>query len=730
MHICMINIHGHLKKEGSPIGGHPDSGGQIVYVLNLAYYLGQKGHKVDLFTRAFKDNKWKGFDVKVEKLASNSNVNVVRIPCGPAGFVSKEEMWPYLSEFTSGIEDYYEKNKKSFDVINTHYADSGACGVLLKARTGKPLIHCGHSMGAMKLQNAGVTQGNFLSVNKKYSFHTRLFAERTTLNWADNVIVSTEDERYQQYGLNLYDGAIDVEDPKFMIVPPGVNTEAFYPFKGKITPVDKKAEKTIESIMEDGIDPSRRSFPSIFMVGRLDPRRNILGLIEAYANNKQLQDISNLFISSGGLLDPTFIKNWEGMQTNYKTLLKDIRKIIVRSGLQGKIVLTDIFDYDGEYPGILRYAAKNKWVYINPALHDNRGIAVLEAMASGLPVVTTSTGCTAQLVNNGMYGVLVEPTDPRSIANGLLSILSDENEWDRLSKKGHDFVVKNYAWSVISEKIEKILKDAVAKKDKIKSSYALLPPRYLRKPSDKSEKDLIDDLRTFLFNVAEGKRQASKVSRDLADLIIDELTRRKKKPFVFAMLGETGAGKTTIANKLSRTLNNLGYESVFFKMEDYMVDLPKDMVDKRVKAGVRQSVGIGEIDISTLNAHIKALLDGETIVSPVVNVKANSRKMRTIKGKPLYVIIVEGVYCDKLRNVDMLVHFDIDFDQLREQRAKKEDAFLYPKEDSMRTFLEDITRTEHEYVTKTGLAEKASLRINSKYEILYRIHSDKDGVMV
>ncbi len=718
MQICMINIHGHLKKEGSPIGGHPDTGGQIVYVLNLAYYLGQKGHKVDVFTRAFKDEKWKGFDVKIEKVSSN--VNIVRIPCGPDAFVQKEEIWPFVNEFSAGIEDYYKRNKKSFDVINTHYADSGACGVLLKARTGKPLVHCGHSLGALKLQNASITQGNFLSVNKKYSFHTRLFAERTTLNWADSVVVSTEEERYQQYGLELYEGAIDIEDQKFVTIQPGVNTDAFYPWKGKPTAVDKNAEKTIEDIMEEGIDPSRRGLPSIFMVGRLDPRRNILGLIESYANNRQLQEQANLFISSGGLLDPTFIKNWEGMQTNYKTLLKDIRKLMVKNGLQGKIVLTDIFDYDNEYPGILRYATKNRWVYVNPALHDTRGIAVLEAMASGLPVVTTSTGSTTNLVDNGNYGVVVDTSDTRSIANGLLGVLTDENEWDRLSKKAYDFVNKTYSWSVISAKFEKIFKEVTAKKDGKKSKYALLPPRYLRKPSDKSEKDLIDDLRTFLFNVSEGKRQASKVSRDLADLIIDELTARKKKPFVFAMLGETGGGKTTIANKLSRTLNNLGYESVFLKMEDYMIDLPKDMVEKRVRKGVKGAVGPHEIDINQLNQHIKELIDGDTVISPVVNVKANSRKMRTIKGKPLFVIIIEGVYCDKLKNVDMLVHFDIDFEQLRMQRSKKEDVTLYPKGDAVRTLLEDILRLEHEYIEKTGLADEADLKINSKYEILYR----------
>ena len=255
----------------------------------------------------------------------------------------------------------------------------------------------------------------------------------------------------------------------------------------------------------------------------------------------------------------------------------------------------------------MRYAARNRWVYVNPALHDTRGIAVLEAMASGLPVVTTSTGCTAQLVGDGNYGCLIDPTDSRNIADGLLSILSNESEWDRLSKRGYEYVTKNYSWTVIAGKVEKLCKDVIAKKDAKKAKYALLPPRYLRKPSDKSEKDLIDDLRTFLFNVSEGKRQASKVSRDLADLIIDELTRRKKKPFVFTMVGETGGGKTTIANKLSRTLNNLGYESVFFKMDDYMVDLPKEMVDKRVQKGIRQTVGPNEIDIAALNEHIRPL---------------------------------------------------------------------------------------------------------------------------
>jgi len=148
-----------------------------------------------------------------------------------------------------------------------------------------------------------------------------------------------------------------------------------------------------------------------------------------------------------------------------------------------------------------------------------------------------------------------------------------------------------------------------------------------------------------------------------------------------------------------------------------------------VKNGPKSAVGVAEIDITALNDHIKALINGETVVSPVINVKANSRKMRTIKGKPLYVIIIEGVYCDRLKNKDMTVYFDIGFDQLRNQRSKKEDVVLYPKGDAVRTLLEDISRLEHDYLMNTDIPSTSELKINGKYEILMRTPS-KDSAIV
>jgi uridine kinase len=152
------------------------------------------------------------------------------------------------------------------------------------------------------------------------------------------------------------------------------------------------------------------------------------------------------------------------------------------------------------------------------------------------------------------------------------------------------------------------------------------------------------------------------------------------------------------------------------------------MIEKRVKNDVK-IVGPNEIDIDTLNKHISSLLKGEEVVTPIINVKANSRKMRTVNGKNIAAIIVEGVYCDKVKHLDMVIYFDIDFEQLREQRSKKEDVSLYPKGDNVRTLLENISRTENKYIKGTKVPEEADLKLNSKYEILYRIPFRDDALI-
>lgn len=725
MKICIISIHGHIKGETPPIGGHPDTGGQIVYVLNLVKYLSSHGYEVDLFTRKFKSEKWDGFDKKIEQISDNSRI--IRLAAGPDEFVSKEDLWPYLNEFAENIKTFYQEDGTTCDIINTHYGDSGVVGAILKSKINKPLVHFGHSLAAVKLASSGISQSNFLSVNKKFSFHTRIFSERTTFDWSDLIVVNTEDEIYQQYGDKIYDGAIAVEDSRFFILPPAIDTTMFYsPFKGKKTAkIDKDADLVLKNIMENSIDPSRRGLPAVLMVARLDKRKNILGLIEAYASNKELQKIANLFISAGNLIDPTSVKNWDGMHTNYKNLLKDIRKIIVKNALQGKIILTDILDHDNIYPGILRHAVRNNWVFADASTHEHRGIAILEAMASGLPVVATNVGTTEELLGMEDLAILLDPNDSIQMGETLYEILTNHEEWEKMSTEGAKLIEERFSWKDIGKKLSSKLKELKKISKKEMPKYKLVVPRFIRQPNDKSEKDLIDDLRTFLFDVSSGKRQASKVARDLAGIIIGKTkTESYDRPLLFMMTGATGTGKTTIANKLSRTLNNQGYQSLVIRTEDYIKDLPKELIAQRLKASdISKVYGPQEMNMDQLIDHIKKILKGEEVISPVVNLKANSRKMRTIsKEQGLKVLILETQYPDYFKGLDdLLLFFDMDMEQVREQRFKKDDVALYPKTEEAKILIDNMVKIECEYLKKTKIKNNADLKLNNRYEIYYRL---------
>jgi glycosyltransferase involved in cell wall biosynthesis len=76
-------------------------------------------------------------------------------------------------------------------------------------------------------------------------------------------------------------------------------------------------------------------------------------------------------------------------------------------------------------------------VYVQPSLGEPFGIAALEAMAAGLPVVATSAGGLPELVEHGRTGWLIPPCDPSALADRLRSLLIDPGERHRMGIAGH-----------------------------------------------------------------------------------------------------------------------------------------------------------------------------------------------------------------------------------------------------------------------------------------------------
>ncbi|HEY7972204.1 MAG TPA: glycosyltransferase family 4 protein, partial [Xanthobacteraceae bacterium] len=96
---------------------------------------------------------------------------------------------------------------------------------------------------------------------------------------------------------------------------------------------------------------------------------------------------------------------------------------------------------NAELPALYRTAS----VVVNASLVDNMPISLLEAMASGVPIVSTKVGGIAQMVEHEVTALLVPPKEPVAMANAILRLLGDRQLALRLRTAGIE-AAQRYAW--------------------------------------------------------------------------------------------------------------------------------------------------------------------------------------------------------------------------------------------------------------------------------------------
>ncbi|MFW5864606.1 MAG: glycosyltransferase, partial [Candidatus Izemoplasmataceae bacterium] len=135
MKILFLNPQGNFDRNDSFWTEHPDFGGQLVYVKEIAISLANQGHQVDIVTRKFDDERFNLFSETFDAYEKVNNLRIVRIPCGPNQFLRKEALWEYLHEWVLNIIHFYKTTNEPFDFITTHYGDGGIAGAMLSELT-------------------------------------------------------------------------------------------------------------------------------------------------------------------------------------------------------------------------------------------------------------------------------------------------------------------------------------------------------------------------------------------------------------------------------------------------------------------------------------------------------------------------------------------------------------------------------------------------------------------
>lgn len=101
-------------------------------------------------------------------------------------------------------------------------------------------------------------------------------------------------------------------------------------------------------------------------------------------------------------------------------------------------------------------------VFTRPSLLEGMPLTVLEAMACGLPVIATPVGGTAELVEDGVNGYLVEPGDSQQLAQRLCTLLADRDLRLEMGRHGRTLVEGRYDWDDITEKTLQVYEEALA----------------------------------------------------------------------------------------------------------------------------------------------------------------------------------------------------------------------------------------------------------------------------
>ncbi|HKX15820.1 MAG TPA: D-inositol-3-phosphate glycosyltransferase [Propionibacteriaceae bacterium] len=370
----MISMH------TSPLAtpGLGDAGGLNVYVAELARRLGERGLKVDVFTRRDTPEVPDVVDV-------HEHTRVIHLNAGPAAYVAKEALPSLIDEFSAQLAARLDQH----DLIHSHYWLSGQVGLQLKRGCGLPLVHTMHTMARVKNSNLGAGQ--------PVEPEVRLHGEAAIVHGADVLTANTSDEATE---LRANSGA---RAEQIMIVPPGVDLHTFHPCNQPKSRAQFGVVQDIEVILFVGrIQPLKAPDVLIKAVAELvrrDPaRRDRLQLIiiggPSGANGEWSQTLGPLAVDHG-------IEN-----------MVDFRPHSVRSELFRWYCVSDVVAV--------------------PSYNESFGLVALEAQACGRPVVATDVGGLRHTVRDHYSGLLVRGHDERAWADALAAILDDHDEMIRM----------------------------------------------------------------------------------------------------------------------------------------------------------------------------------------------------------------------------------------------------------------------------------------------------------
>ena len=487
--VAVISPHGWFGQDH--VLGRPDTGGQVVYILDqvkaleayLKVSLASAGipvpPKIMVVTRLIPENEGTTSNQHLEKINGTDNCWILRVPFKDEHeniiphWLSRFQVWPYLEQFAldTKSELLMEFGGKPNMIIG-NYSDGNLVASLLAPWLQVIQCNIAHALEKSKYLFSALY---WQDMEKDYNFSLQFTADLIAMNKADVIISSTSQEiagtettlgQYESYCLfsmpELYKviHGVNLFHPKFNVISPGVDESIYFPYTDTTRRLKNQTDELRDRLFfQKGNDIfGELEHPDkvpIFTMARLDKIKNLTGLMESFGQSAELQDKTNLILVTRTVREELVTDDEERSEFN------KMFRLIEEYGLQKKIRwVENTSRQDGAE--MYRIIADRRGMFVQPALFEAFGLTVLEGMASGLPVFATQFGGPQEIIVDGENGYLINPTHPEFISRPILDFLERCERlpscWDALSGQAITRVKAKFTWRLYSEKLIKAAK--------------------------------------------------------------------------------------------------------------------------------------------------------------------------------------------------------------------------------------------------------------------------------
>nr|AJW82918.1 sucrose synthase [Dimocarpus longan] len=483
--VVIVSPHGYFGQAN--VLGLPDTGGQIVYILDqvraleseMLLRIQKQGldviPKILIVTRLIPDAKGTTCNQRLERISGTEHTHILRVPFRTENgvlrkWISRFDVWPYLETFAEDASNEISAELQGVpDLIIGNYSDGNLVASLLSYKLGITQCNIAHALEKTKYPDSDIYWRKF---EDKYHFSSQFTADLIAMNNADFIITSTYQEisgsknnvgQYESHtaftlpGLYRVVHGIDVFDPKFNIVSPGADMSIYFPYSEKemrLTALHGSIEELLYNPEQNDEHVGRLnkgSKPIIFSMARLDRVKNLTGLVECYGKSSKLRELVNLVVV-GGYVDANKSRDREEVAE-----IEKMHALIKQYNLHGQFRWISAQMNRARNGELYRYIADTKGVFVQPAFYEAFGLTVVEAMTCGLPTFATCHGGPAEIIEHGVSGFHIDPYHPDQVAAVLIDFFEKSSNnpsyWNNISDGGLKRIYERYTWKIYSERL-------------------------------------------------------------------------------------------------------------------------------------------------------------------------------------------------------------------------------------------------------------------------------------